>query len=85
MVVFESLAVGVVAIILTLAVVLVAVGLYVQIVWPLTDWDLVSVDFGPYRPLFDTTLLMIFAFGSVLGFWFISGAAWKGEAPRRRR
>jgi uncharacterized membrane protein (Fun14 family) len=65
------------ALLITLATVLVAVGLYVQVIWPLTDWDLVSVNLEPYQSLVSTILLSIFAFGSGLGFWFVSGAAWK--------
>lgn len=77
MVLFESLGFGMLAVLITLSVVLLAVGIYVQIIWPLTDWDLTSVSLQPYESLASTLLLSIFAFGSGLGFWFVSGAAWK--------
>ena len=77
MVLFESFGFGMLAILITLSVVLLAVGIYVQVIWPLTDWDLVNVSLTPYGSLASTILLAIFAFGSGLGFWFVSGAAWK--------
>jgi hypothetical protein len=77
MILFESLGFGMLAILIALSVVLLAVGLYVQVIWPLTDWDLVNVSLEPYQSLVSTVLLSIFAFGSGLGFWFVSGAAWK--------
>jgi hypothetical protein len=77
MILFESLSFGVLAILLVAGVVLLAVGIYVQLIWPLTEWSLVSVNLDSYRPLIDAALLSIFGFASGLGFWFVSGAAWK--------
>ncbi|HVO81638.1 MAG TPA: hypothetical protein VMT28_12965 [Terriglobales bacterium] len=81
MIVFESLGVGALVIMLVLAAVLVLVGVYVQIVWPLTDWDMVSVSLEPYRSLITTSLFSIFLAASAAGFWFISGAAWRTVKP----
>ena len=77
MILFESLSFGMLAVFLVLAAVLLLVGVYAQIVWPLTDWDLVGFDLDTYLPLVNTALLAIFAFGSSLGFWFVSGSAFK--------
>ena len=91
--VFESLGVGALTIMLVFAAVLVIVGVYVQIVWPLTDWDMVSVSLEPYRSLITTVLVFIFMAASAAGFWLISGSAWRtlrrtppvrSVAPKRR-
>ncbi|MBZ5706131.1 MAG: hypothetical protein LAN63_12315 [Acidobacteriia bacterium] len=81
MIVFESLGVGALAIMLVFAAVLVVVGVYVQVVWPLTDWNLVEVSLDPYRSAISTVFFFIFVAASALGFWFISGAAWKNQRP----
>ncbi len=81
MIAFESMGVGAVTLMLVFAAVLVVVGLYVQIVWPLTDWDMVGVSLEPYRSTIITALFFIFIAGSAAGFWCISGAAWKTQRP----
>ncbi len=77
MVLFESAGVGMMAVILLLAVVLVAVGLYVQVIWPLTDWDLVSVSLEQYNSAVTAVLTGVFIGGFLAGYWCISGDAWK--------
>lgn len=77
MILFESLGFGMLAILLVLSAVLVGVGLYTQIIWPLTDWDLIDVSLDAYQPLVSTALLSVFVFGFGLGFYFVSGTAWK--------
>lgn len=79
MIVFESLGVGALTIMLVFAAILVVVGVYVQIVWPLTDWSLVEVSLDPYRSAISAAFFFIFVAASALGFWFISGAAWKNQ------
>ncbi|MBZ5721482.1 MAG: hypothetical protein LAO03_13975 [Acidobacteriia bacterium] len=84
MIVFESLSVGITAILVIVGVALLAVGVYVQVIWPLTEWDLTDLHLGAYRPTVHFFLLVIFMVGSLVGFWFISGAAW-GSKPERSR
>ena len=92
MIAFESLGAGALAIMLVFAAVLVVVGVYVQVVWPLTDWDMVGVSLEPYWTTIITVLVFVFIAGSAAGFWFVSGAAWqtqgrippaRGVAPKR--
>jgi|SRR5215471_4739259 len=79
----ESAGVGMMSVILVLALVLLAVGIYVQLIWPLTDWDLVTVTPEQYHSTVSALLTTIFVIGFLAGFWFISGAAWKGmKRPR---
>src|SRR5215471_3343709 len=73
----ESAAVGMMSVIPVLALVLVAVGIYVQLIWPLTDWDLVTVTPEQYNSTVSALLTTIFVIGFFAGFWFISAAAWK--------
>lgn len=77
MLLFESAGVGMMSVILVLALVLLAVGIYVQLIWPLTDWDLVTVATQQYNSTVSALLTTIFVIGFFAGFWFISGAAWK--------
>ena len=77
MILFESLGVGMMSVILLLALVLVVVGIYVQLIWPLTDWDLLTVTLEQYNSTVSLVLSGVFIFGFGVGFWFISGAAWK--------
>jgi hypothetical protein len=82
MVLFESIGVGILLVILLLAAVLVITGLYVQVVWPLTDWDMVNVSLEQYQSLIELVLVMVFSFGFFAGFYFISGSAWKKMKPK---
>ena len=84
MVLYESLSVGITAILVLVGVALLAVGLYVLVIWPLTEWDLVNVHLGAYQPTLRFFLVVIFMVASLVGFWFISGVAW-GSKPDRRR
>jgi hypothetical protein len=83
MLLFESLSAGVLAVGVGMAMVLIVVGVYVIIVWPLTFWDLADFGGENYRPWADTVLWSIFAGGSLAGFWCFSGAAFKNK-PRGR-
>lgn len=62
-----------------LAAVLVVVGLYVVIVWPLTFWDLANLGLEKYGPWVNTVLWSVFAGGSLAGYWCFSGEAFKGK------
>lgn len=93
MIAFESMGTGALAITLAFAAVLVVVGVYVQVIWPLTDWDLVTVSLDPYYSQIVLAGVFIFLIGTAAGFWFVSGAAWhdskrrpapKNLAPRQR-
>lgn len=81
MLLFESLSAGVLAIAVGFAAVLLIVGLYVAIVWPLTLWDLANLGLEQYASWTDTILWSVFAGGSLAGYWCFSGAAFK---PKQR-
>src|SRR3974390_1200189 len=83
MLLFESLSAGVAAIGVGLAAVIIAVSVYVIIVWPLTFWDLASLGLEKYASWTDTALWSIFAGGSLAGFWCFSGRAFK-TIPKTR-
>jgi hypothetical protein len=83
MLVFESLSAGVMAVAVGMAAVLIVVGVYVIIVWPLTFWDLASFGGESYSSWADTILGSIFAGGSLAGFWCFSGAAFKNKPKSR--
>jgi hypothetical protein len=77
---FESLSAGIVAVVVGLSAVLIVVGLYVIIVWPLTFWDLANLGLERYSAWVNIVLWSVFAGGSLGGYWCFSGAAFKGKA-----
>lgn len=77
MLLFESLSAGVLAIAVGFAAVLIVVGLYTAIVWPLTFWDLANLGLDQYASWANTILWSVFAGGSLAGYWCFSGAAFK--------
>lgn len=77
---FESLSAGIMAVVVGLSAVLVAVGLYVIIIWPLTFWDLANLGLERYSSWVNLVLWSIFAGGSLGGYWCFSGAAFKSKA-----
>ena|SRR5579863_3604668 len=79
MLVFESLSAGVLSVTVGLGAVLVVVGIYVSLVWPLTFWDLDSLGLEQYASWTDTVLWSVFAGGSLAGYWCFSGAAFKSK------
>jgi hypothetical protein len=83
MLIFESLSAGVMAVGAGFAAVLVVVGVYVVIVWPLTFWDLANLGLEKYGSWADTVLWSIFAGGSLAGYWCFSGAAFKSKPKRK--
>ncbi len=82
MLLFESLSAGVMAILIGFVAVLAVVGVYVIIVWPLTFWDLANLGLEKYGSWVNTVLWSIFAGGSMAGYWFFSGAAFKPKPKR---
>jgi hypothetical protein len=80
---FGSAGVGIVAVILLLSAVLLVVGLYVQLVWPLTDWDLGNISLGDFNSIATTVMAGIFLGGFGAGYWCISGGAWKNKKTGR--
>jgi hypothetical protein len=82
MLIFESLSVGGVAVFMTLAAVLLGVGIYSYFVWSFTHWDLgnLNLDSGPW---WEYALGVIFSAGSAVGFWCFSGAAFRGKAGQQ--
>jgi len=80
---FESMSAGVLAVGVGLAAVMVVVGVYLIIVWPLTFWDLANLGLERYASWTDTVLWSIFAGGSLAGYWCFSGAAFK-DRPKRK-
>jgi hypothetical protein len=83
MLAFESLSAGVLAVFLGFTVVLVVVGIYVTLVWPLTFWDLVNTGLEQYAGWAQTAVWSLFAGGTAAGFWCFSGAAFKDKRPRK--
>jgi hypothetical protein len=79
MLLFESLSAGIMAVTVGLTAVLIVVGVYVIIVWPLTFWDLASLGLDRYASWTSTVLWSVFAGGTLGGYWCFSGAAFKGK------
>lgn len=83
MLLFESLSAGVLAIAVGLAAVMLIVGVYALIVWPLTFYDLANLGLEAYDSWANTVLWSVFAGGTLAGYWCFSGAAFK-EKPKRK-
>jgi hypothetical protein len=83
MLLFESLSAGVMVVGVGMAAVMVIVGVYSIVVWPLTFWDLADLGLERYASWFDTVWWSVFAGGSLAGFWCFSGAAFKTKAKPR--
>jgi hypothetical protein len=83
MLLFESLSAGVLAIAVGLAAVMIVVGIYVTLVWPLTFWDLANLGLEKYAAWTNTVLWSVFAGGSLAGYWCFSGAAFKDKRKRK--
>jgi hypothetical protein len=83
MLIFESFSAGVMAVLVGLLSVMVIVGVYVIVVWPLTFWDLTNSGLEKYGAWANTVLWSVFAGGSLAGFWLFSGAAFKSKRVRK--
>ena len=66
-----------------LSAVMAVVGVYVILVWPLTFWDLANLGLEQYASWTNTVLWSVFAGGSLAGYWFFSGAAFKSKSKNR--
>jgi hypothetical protein len=84
MLVFESLSAGAMALLVGMALVVMVVGAYVIVVWPLTFWDLAGGWWEKYASWGETVLWSVFAGGSVAGYWCFSGMAFRGKERGRK-
>ena len=82
MLLFESLSAGAMAIAAGFAAVLLVVGIYGVIVWPLTLWDVANVSAEEFDSWAHTILWSVFAGGSLAGYWCFSGRAFKDRRKR---
>jgi hypothetical protein len=82
MVLFYAIGVGALALMVFFFLALLGVGLYGQLVWTFTQWDLASVRSAVVKPWAHFTLLMVFLSGTVMGIWFFGGFAWKNLKVR---
>jgi hypothetical protein len=84
MLLFESVSAGVMALLVLMMALMVVVGVYVIIVWPLTLWDLPVQNLDGYSSLINLVLWSVFAGGSLAGLWCFSGAAFKDKKKATR-
>jgi hypothetical protein len=84
MLLFESLSAGVMALLVLMMALMLLVGVYVIIVWPLTMWDLPVQNLDGYSSWVSMVLWSVFAGGSLAGLWCFSGAAFKETKKARR-
>jgi len=92
MLVFESLSAGAIAIGVGMLCVLLAVGVYGVVIWPLTFMDFANVSKEEFDSWARIVLWSVFAGGSLAGYWCFSGNAFKSKPkrailypPRKRR
>ena len=83
MLLFESVSAGVMAVAVGFLAVMVVVGVYVIIVWPLTFWDLANLGLEQYFSWTNTVLWSIFGGGTLAGYWCFSGMAFR-KNPKKR-
>jgi hypothetical protein len=79
MLLFESCSAGALALGVGIASVMLVVGVYAVLVWPLTFWDLTNLGLEKYAQYGNTALWSIFAGGTLAGFWCFSGEAFKNR------
>jgi hypothetical protein len=84
MLLFESLSAGAMAVLFGLAMVMLAVGLYALLVWPVTFWDLADTGLEKYEGWTKIVLWSVFAGGTLAGYWCFSGAAFKRKSKVTR-
>ena len=83
MLLFESLSAGVLTIFIVFALVLIAVGVYGVVVWPLTFWDLANLGLEQYGSWVETIVWSLFAGGTLAGYYVFGGAAFKAKQKAR--
>ena len=71
---YASFSAGLMALLVGFIALIVFVGLYVIIVWPLTFWDLANLHLERYGSWTGTIVASVFAGGSLAGFSYFSGA-----------
>ena len=77
---YESLSAGAMALLAGIGAVILVIGVYVLIVWPLTFLDLADTGLEKYSDLAKLALWSVFAGGSLAGYWCFSGEAFKPKA-----
>lgn len=75
MLLFESASAGVMAIFVGFLALLLVVGVYVIVIWPLTFWDLADLHLERYSAWIKPALWSVFGGGTVGGFLCFSGLA----------
>jgi hypothetical protein len=85
MLLFESCSVGIMAILVGILVVMVLVGIYCVIVWPLTKWDLSDTGLERYASWVKIVMWSVFGGTSLAAYWCISGLAFKQSTGRIAR
>jgi hypothetical protein len=83
MVIFESLSAGVLTIFIVFALILIAIGIYGVVVWPLTFWDLTNLGLEEFGSWVNTIVWSLFAGGSLAGYYVFSGAAFRAKQKAR--
>lgn len=84
MLLFESLSAGAMTIFVGFAVVMIVVGTYVVLVWPLTFWDLANLG-RKYGSWASTVIWSVFAGGTLAGYVCFSGVAFRTKRRARIR
>jgi hypothetical protein len=82
MVLFYAMGFGVLALVGLFFITLCAIGLYGQLVWTFTQWDLSSIRSAAVRPWAHLTLWTVFLSGTSAGVWFFGGYAWRNLNQR---
>lgn len=82
MLLFESASAGVMAIFVGFIAVLLVVGVYVILVWPLTFWDLGNLHLERFNSWVEPALWSVFGGGALAGFACFSGLAF-GSSKRK--
>lgn len=80
---FESLSAGVMAVFAGFIALLLVVGVYVIIVWPLTFWDLANLALERYQSWAELALWSVFGGGTLAGYWCFSGQAFKSKSKAK--
>lgn len=83
LVIFESLSAGVLTIFIVFALILIAIGIYGVVVWPLTFWDLANLGLEELGSWVNTIVWSLFAGGSLAGYYVFSGAAFRAKQKAR--
>lgn len=73
MLLYAGFSTGVVTLVAGFGVLLTAVGVYTIVVWPLTFWDLASLQLEKYSSWSTTIVASLFAGGSLAGMCYFGG------------